>query len=246
VGRAARAAAGAYPGTALPRAGGTGVPVRDALVEAARPDAEARRAARQVLGLPADGFVVAVVGGSLGARRLNEAVLGLVQLWAARRDLAVYHVVGRRDEAWVSADPRSRPGGELHYVWVPYEQHMASLYQAADVVVCRAGANTVAELTVVGVPAVLVPLPGAPADHQVANARVLLDAGAARVVSDPECTPRRLAEELDTLRADPAQLSFMRAAAAALGRPGAAAAVARLAMAEARPSAGAKESCRAR
>jgi UDP-N-acetylglucosamine--N-acetylmuramyl-(pentapeptide) pyrophosphoryl-undecaprenol N-acetylglucosamine transferase len=102
---------------------------------------------------------------------------------------------------------------------------MARFYRAADVVVCRAGANTVAELTVMGVPAVLVPLPGAPGDHQSANAEVLEHAGAAVVVPDPQCTAARLAEVLDALGADGGRLDAMRKAAAALGRPDAVAAV---------------------
>jgi len=248
VGRVARAAAVAFPGTALPRAVLTGAPVRPELVAAAHAGPEARAEARHSLGLATDGLVVGVVGGSLGARRLNEAVLGLVELWAARPGVAVYHVVGRRDEELVAgaaaareraadpepadperaADPEqatSRERRVLQYVWVPYEHDMARFYQAADVVVCRSGANTVAELTVVGVPAVLVPLPGAPGDHQNANAEVLEHAGAAVVVPDPQCTAARLAEVLDALGADGGRLDAMRKAAAALGRPDAVAAV---------------------
>jgi UDP-N-acetylglucosamine--N-acetylmuramyl-(pentapeptide) pyrophosphoryl-undecaprenol N-acetylglucosamine transferase len=111
---------------------------------------------------------------------------------------------------------------------------MARFYRAADVVVGRSGANTVAELTVVGVPAVLVPLPGAPGDHQVANASVLERAGAAVVVPDPQCTATRLAEVLDALAQDPGRLDAMRKAAAGLGRPDATAALVALVHAHAR------------
>jgi undecaprenyldiphospho-muramoylpentapeptide beta-N-acetylglucosaminyltransferase len=235
VGRFARCAAVAFPGTALPRAVVTGAPVRRALVEAAHPDATAHASARRSLGLPLDRFVVGVVGGSLGARHLNDAVLDLADSWTARADVAVYHVVGRRDEARVRATLQGRPPGALTYRWVPFETDMARFYRAADVVVSRAGANTVAELTVVGVPAVLVPLPGAPGDHQLANARVLEQAGAAVVVPDAECTPARLAETLDALASDPGRLEAMRTAAAGLGRPDAAEAVAALVRSRARP-----------
>jgi UDP-N-acetylglucosamine--N-acetylmuramyl-(pentapeptide) pyrophosphoryl-undecaprenol N-acetylglucosamine transferase len=101
-------------------------------------------------------------------------------------------------------------------------------------VVSRAGANSVAELAVVGVPAILVPLPGAPGDHQSANARVLERAGGAVVVPDSECRAPRLALEIDTLASDPGRLDAMRSAARALGRPDAVSAVAALARAHAR------------
>jgi UDP-N-acetylglucosamine:LPS N-acetylglucosamine transferase len=178
------------------------------------------------------------VGGSLGARHLNEAVAGLAGLWRARRDVAIYHVVGRRDAAWAAAAAPDVPADGLVYRQVPYEERMALFYQAADVVVSRSGANTVAELAVVGVPAVLVPLPGAPGDHQRANAEVLERAGAAVLVPDPGCTPERLAAEIDALVSDPARLDAMRAAAVSVGRPDAVAAVAALARAHARATPG--------
>lgn len=234
VGRFARAAAVAFPGTALPRAVVTGAPVRPEMAAAAHPDAEGRARARRELGIAPARSVVGAVGGSLGARTINAAVLGVAERWAKRDDVALYHVVGRRDAAWVEgAAPRLEPGG-LCYVARPYEERMALFYQAADVVVARAGANTVAELTVVGVPSVLVPLPGAPGDHQTANARVLEAAGAAVVVDDRHCTPDRLTVELESLLNDVARLEAMAAAAATLGRPDAVRAVADLARAHAK------------
>ena len=137
--------------------------------------------------------MVAAVGGSLGSKRLNEAVIGLAELWAHRdrrgdlpRGGPARRVVGGAS----AAGARRRRAGDdgLCYVQVPYEDRMELFYQAADIVVARAGANTVAELAVVGVPAILVPLPGAPGDHQRANAAVLERVGAAVVLSDPECT----------------------------------------------------------
>jgi UDP-N-acetylglucosamine--N-acetylmuramyl-(pentapeptide) pyrophosphoryl-undecaprenol N-acetylglucosamine transferase len=245
VGRFARAAAVAFEGTTLPRAVVTGAPVRPDIVAAAHPDAPSRAAARDALGLPGDRMVVGVVGGSLGSKRLNEAVIGLAGLWAARPDMALYHVVGRRDWSWASSargarSPRSGRDG-LWYIQVPYEQRMALFYQAADLVVSRAGANTVAELAVVGVPAIVVPLPGAPADHQRANADVLGRAGAAVEIPDGECDPTRLAREIDALVSDPARLDAMGVAAAGLGRPDAVSAVVALARAHARtPTRGAQ------
>jgi UDP-N-acetylglucosamine:LPS N-acetylglucosamine transferase len=224
VGRFARAAAVAFPATALPRAVVTGAPVRPEIVAAAHPDDTVRADARRQLGLPVDRFVVGVVGGSLGSKTINTAALALADLWVERGDIALYHVVGRRDMAWVGEGPV--PGGEgLVYRQVAYEERMALFYQAADVVVSRAGASTVSELAVVGTPAVLVPLPGAPGDHQTANATVLVRAGGAVLVPDDQCTGERLSTELDDLRSDPGRLDHMRAGALALGRPDAVRAV---------------------
>lgn len=114
------------------------------------------------------------------------------------------------------------------YELVEYEDHMPELYARADVVVARAGAVTVAELAVSGTPAVLVPLPGAPSDHQTANATALVAAGAAVIVPDAECDGARLASELDSLLGDPARLEAMGTAARGLARPDAAARVADL------------------
>ncbi len=239
LGRFARASAVAYPDTPLPRAVLTGAPVRPEVVEAAvagragpEARAEARTQARQRLGLPRDSLVVAAFGGSLGARRINEAVLGLARLWVDRTDRALYHVVGRRDAAW--AGEQDAPGAP-RYVQVPYEDRMDLLYQAADLAVCRAGAMTVAELAVIGLPAVLVPLPVAPGDHQTANAGALVRAGAALLLLDGDCTPSGLAAAVDAMASDPATLPAMAEAGRSLGRPTAAAAVAALAEAQARP-----------
>jgi undecaprenyldiphospho-muramoylpentapeptide beta-N-acetylglucosaminyltransferase len=225
VGRFARAAAVAFEGTPLPRAVVTGAPVRPEIVAASHPDPETRSAARRDLALPLGRFVVGVVGGSLGAKTINDATVALARLWAGRGDVAIYHVVGRRDAAMMTQEaPEADPGG-LFYRQVPYEDRMARFYQAVDVVVGRAGASTVAELAVVGLPSVLVPLPGAPGDHQTLNARTLVAAGGAVIVSDAECTGPRLATELETLRSPPGNLEEMAKAAASMGRPDAVAAV---------------------
>jgi len=218
--RFARASAVSFEGTPLPRAVVTGNPVRPEIAAIDRSPA-AMAAARQALGLPADAVVVAVTGGSLGARRINEAVFGLVRAWADRSDVAVHHAVGRRDWAGVQADlPRPTAGG-LRYQPVEFEERMAQLLAAADVAVCRAG-GSVAELAAAGVPSVLVPLPGAPGDHQRANASAMVRAGAAVLVPDAELTAERLAAELTLLVDDAPRRAAMAAAAAALGRPDAA------------------------
>ena len=224
--RFARACAVSVPGTPLPRAELTGNPVRAEVAALDRSPA-ARAAARARLGLPADRTVLAVTGGSLGARRINTAVLGLAGLWADRHDVAIRHIVGRRDYPEFSAAYDKAETLDAVQV-VAFEDDMPAVLAAADVMVCRAGGITVAELAAAGMPAVLVPLPGAPGDHQTANARALADEGAAIVVPDAECTPERLAAELAPLLHDPLRLAAMGTAAHALAQPDAADRVARI------------------
>ncbi len=227
-GRFAAACAVSFPGTPMRRAVVTGNPVRRQILAVDRAPA-GRAAARAALGLPADGLVVAVAGGSLGARRVNEAVRGLVAAWSGRSGVAIRHVIGARDyDTFTTALPEPIPGG-LVYQPVRFEDRMDLLLAAADIAVQRAGASTVAELTVAGVPSILVPLPGAPGDHQTANAARLAVAGAAVVVPDAEFDAARLEAQLDRLLQDGPARATMAAAALALGRPEAAAAVAGLA-----------------
>ena len=221
--RLAAGAATAFESTDLPRSTWTGNPVRSEVLAVDRSaDGPAARAA---LGVADDRRMVAVVGGSLGARTINDAVAGAVELWRDRRDLHVRHIAGRRDYEDLARRLPADPGRALSYDLVAYEDDMASVYAAADLVVGRAGATTVAELAAAGVPAVLVPLPGAPGDHQTANARSLEAAGGAVLVGDRDLDPDRLAAEVDALLADPDRLDSMAGAARSLARPDAARAV---------------------
>lgn len=223
VARRATACAVPFAETDLPRAVVTGNPVRDEILAAGRH--RDVTAARRELGLPEDRVVIVAFAGSLGSRRLNAAVEGAAEVWAARSDLAIHHVVGARD--W---DTRSTPQTDgLVYRAVRYESRMDLALAAADLVVSRSGGTTVAELAVVGVPSVLVPLPIATRDHQTANAGPLVRAGAAVLVPDDELDADRLVREVAQLLADgPDGLARRAAAARSLGRPDAAAAVADL------------------
>lgn len=201
-------AAVSLPGTPLPGAVVTGNPVRAAVVAVER-----RPSAEHPL--------IAVFGGSLGARRINEAAAELYELWRARRGVTIHHVSGAagHDAARTAAEAARRDGDALDYRLLRYEEDMPGLYAVTTVAVCRAGATTVAELAAAGVPSVLVPLPGAPGDHQTRNAEALVAAGAAVLVPDAECTGARLAAELEPILADPARLEAMAAAARTLARP---------------------------
>lgn len=227
--RFARVAAISFPGTPLPRSVLTGNPVR-AEVLAIDPGSPGRAAAREALDLPPDRVVIGVSGGSLGARRLNLAVRQLAERWSDRTDVAVHHAVGRRD--WPSfVVPET---GGLHYRPVEYEERMDLLLGAADLWVGRAGGSTCAELGVAGVPGVLIPLPGAPGDHQSANARAMAGAGAAILLPDAECDADRLAGILEPLITDAPRREAMAAAARAAGHRDAAERVAALLLEHAR------------
>lgn len=192
------------------RAVTTGMPIAAALAVL---DRDALRAeARRALGVPEGARLVLFNGGSLGAARLTEAALGLAARWRWRGDVSLLIKTG---PAALDETRRrlAREGGEAVARAVPYLDRMDLAYAAADLVVCRAGSATVAELAATGVPAVLVPYPHAPGDHQTHNARVLSDAGAGLLLPDAETTADRLAGLLEPLLAEPARLAAMSGAA---------------------------------
>lgn len=190
-----------------------GVPLRRALVSAMA-GARKRRS-------PAPPLRVLVFGGSQGARQINEAVIeALPQL--PLHQLAFFHQTGEADRERVTA-AHAAAGSRAEVV--AFEPDMPGRYAWADVAVCRAGALTVAELALVGLPALLVPYPYAADDHQTANARALERAGAARLLDSRRLDGARLAEALVDLVCRPAQLGDMARAAAGLGRPDAARAI---------------------
>jgi UDP-N-acetylglucosamine--N-acetylmuramyl-(pentapeptide) pyrophosphoryl-undecaprenol N-acetylglucosamine transferase len=175
----------------------TGAPLR-ADIESIDRSSAARLAAKAALSPPLDPgrAVVLVMTGSLGSHRVNVAVRDLARAWAKRSDRALIHVTGARDYDEFAA---TKPLVEsLDYRVIEFGD-MVQLWGLCDVAICRAGAITVAELEVLGVPAVLVPLPGAPHDHQSKNARALADAGGAIVLSDAQCTGDSLAEALEIM-----------------------------------------------
>jgi UDP-N-acetylglucosamine--N-acetylmuramyl-(pentapeptide) pyrophosphoryl-undecaprenol N-acetylglucosamine transferase len=234
--RFAAANAVAFPGTDMPRAHVTGTPVKPEF-NALERTPSARAKARVELDLPPERQTVAAFGGSLGALRINRAVAELAQRWSPQKERSLYQVTGRRDYEQFArlADATSADAdSHLYYEVVPFEDRMPTLYGAADLCVSRAGAMSVGELLVAGMPAILVPLPGAPKDHQTKNAQALVDAGAAVLVPDAECTSERLDQELNALLNDPDRLESMAAAAKSLGHPDAAQQVARLVDAHAR------------
>lgn len=164
---------------------------------------------------------VLVVGGSLGAAVLNETVpQALLRLPAEQRPTMVHQAGERQIEALRAAYARAQVEGELR----AFIDDMAAAYADADLVICRAGALTVAELAAAGVASLLVPFPYAVDDHQTGNARFLADRGGAYLLPQSELTPDRLAGILSSL--DRGRLLHMAENARALAKPLAAVAVA--------------------
>jgi undecaprenyldiphospho-muramoylpentapeptide beta-N-acetylglucosaminyltransferase len=220
--RFACAAAVAMAGTRLRREVVTGSPVRPEVVHLAQAGVGSARRA------PLDRHLVVIFGGSLGSGRINEVVLAMVRELSDRSDLAVYHVVGERDYREDRYRQAACEGPGLWYRPVAFDPDLASWLAEADLVVCRAGASTVAELTCLGRPSILIPLPSAPGDHQRVNASIMVQAGAAQMLTDGELTPAGLIGRIEALLGRPERLQEMAARAKELGRPGAAEAVADL------------------
>jgi UDP-N-acetylglucosamine--N-acetylmuramyl-(pentapeptide) pyrophosphoryl-undecaprenol N-acetylglucosamine transferase len=209
--RRASAVAAAFPNSVLPGATHTGAPVRPHLARLDR--AQQRAAARERLGLPSDRFVVAVMCGSQGARAINAAVDEVVAAWSDRSDIGVYHVVGER---WLSEAAPARDGSSgILYRVIGYEHDMAAVYAAADVMITRAGAGTLAELTAVGVPAIVIPWPDAAENHQLDNAAPLADAGAIIMLEQHQLSSLRLM--IEGLYSDSSRLCDLAVAARLAG-----------------------------
>lgn len=212
----------------------TGFPIRGSIR-----NGRAERA-RAIFGLN-EGPLVFVFGGSRGAESINRAVgealpllagLGAQVLHQTGRGSAEAtsggvdeRTSGRADESGSSSPPFVHSSVQTSPDWYhprEYVEEMADALAAADVVVCRAGASTLAEVTAVGRAAVLVPYPHAHADHQTGNARSLVDAGAALLVPDAELDGERLAAEIGSLLAAGERRGRMAAASRGLARPEAA------------------------
>lgn len=172
-----------------------------------------REEARRTWDVPPGARLVLVNGGSLGAARLTEAAVSLAARHRDRTDLRLLIKTGPAALEETRARLAAHGAAAIARA-VPYLDRMDLAYAAADVVVCRAGSATVAELATIGMPAVLVPYPHAPGDHQTHNARVLSDAGAALLLPDAEATGERLSALVTPLLDDPARLAAMSGAAA--------------------------------
>ena len=206
------AAGGSFPGSKVVTSGN---PVRRSFLEASAKLPAAGDAA-------GPGPRLFVSGGSQGARGVNELVLGAVQIWAAAGQVPVLvHQTGTPDLLRMK-DAYLRLGVGDRAVVHPFVEDMVGAYAAADVVIARAGAMTLAELAILGKPAILVPLPTAADDHQSHNAAAFAEAGAALLLPQNSATGADLATLAGDLLADPPRRQRMAAAMRALARPDAA------------------------
>lgn len=199
----------------------TGNPVRTMGLDATRSEA------RAALELPEKGPVVTVFGGSQGARHLNDVAAASYGRLTGVKGLTLLHITGTRDyheivQAW------SREGAPAFVKMRPYLDGMGQAYRASDLMVCRAGASTLAELAAFGTPSLLIPYPYAANDHQTKNAEVFDRAGASSVIADETLDPDALSAGIIKLATDRNRLKAMAGAAKTLGRPDAAADLASL------------------
>jgi UDP-N-acetylglucosamine--N-acetylmuramyl-(pentapeptide) pyrophosphoryl-undecaprenol N-acetylglucosamine transferase len=218
LGRLGAVAAASFPGIERHGFRGrvhvTGNPLRERVLAARRAHAD--------FGLDPSLPVLGVLGGSLGSRALSARVVaGLPALRAAtRREFQVLHATGSPEEAARHADAYRVAG--ISACVRPFFADMGAFYGTVDVVLCRAGGTTVAEVAALGVPAVFVPYPHHGDDHQRSNAEPLVLCGAASLVAEEDLTPAALAREVAPVLADATHRARRSQAARSLGRPDAA------------------------
>jgi len=217
-----------------------GNPVRRKVVEAVR------SVARQKLNLDQKSRMVIILGGSQGARCLNEVIVGMMDYFAAE-GIQVVHVTGERDYDWVLARTENKildierripavKGKKKRmtitkyklYHPLPYMYNIWDGLAAADLAVSRAGGTAIAEITARGLPSILVPYPYAAADHQKANAKLLEDSGAAVVLADDKLSPESLSIAIKSLFSDGKVLINMSEACKNLGHADASRKIARI------------------
>lgn len=189
----------------------TGNPVRQQILAAALPAAQAQGP-----------FTILVVGGSQGAHAINLAFIEALPHLQRREKLRIVHQTGEADQAQMAA-AYAQAGVEAEVK--AFFHDMASRYGRADLVVCRAGATTVAELTALGKAALFIPYPFAADNHQETNARALVERGAARMVLQKDLSGAALARHLDELAGSASLLADMASRAKTLGKPDAARAI---------------------
>jgi len=211
----------------------TGNPIRPEVIAASRSEGV------KALGLKDDRLTLLVVGGSRGARSINQAMMEVYRHFGGNNDIQILHVTGQNEYNNIvslmleSGIDRAIAG---NITIAPYLYDMPQALAAADLAIFRAGAIGLAELTVRGIPAILIPYPYAAANHQEFNARILEEAGAAVVILDAELTGSLLVDELEKLLSDRERLQRMAEASKKMGHPDAAAAIAKMAIALANTS----------
>lgn len=168
----------------------TGNPVRSSVLKATREEG------RAMLGIPFDAVMLLVFGGSLGARHINQAVGACKEQLLARDNLYVVHITGPKEYDTVKSELALTPDQEKRWTVLSYQDRMAETLAAADCAISRAGATSLAEISAIGLPALLVPFPFAAEDHQTTNAQAYVASGAAFMQRDDELDDPSFAEQL--------------------------------------------------
>lgn len=187
----------------------TGNPVRQLVMRASRSQA------RDSFGIPEGAVMLLVFGGSLGARHINQALTALKDELLAREGVHIMHVTGPKELDATEEALALTPEERGRYRVLGYQDRMPEALAAADAIVSRAGATSLAEISARGIPAILVPYPHATADHQTTNARAWVDSGAALMFPDAEVEGAAFKEAVLALVDDPQMRAHMRQAACA-------------------------------
>lgn len=186
----------------------TGNPVRKSVIEATREEG------RAYLGIPEDAVMLLVFGGSLGARHINTAFTEMKDELLAIDNLYVVHVTGPKEYPDVVKQMNLTEEQQKRYIIKDYEERMGDVMAAADCIVSRAGASSLAEISARCIPAILVPFPYATADHQTANAKEYVERGAAWLVPDNEVeSPSFAAQVLELVQDEQVRQKMKEAAA---------------------------------
>ena len=194
IARFAKVSAISFDAVELPNPVVTGNPLRSEILRFIETDS--RDETRRELGV-GDRKVITAFGGSLGARHLNETIFELSQNWKGEA-ISIYHIVGSRD--WQDFSQLDRkPVRNVEYEMIEYLKDLTPLIGAADLVISRAGATSVSEITALGIPSILVPLPNSPGGHQEENARFFEREGSAIVVRDSELNYVSLSNRISLL-----------------------------------------------
>ncbi len=185
----------------------TGNPVRSSIFDSTRQEG------RTMLGIPDDALMLLVFGGSLGARHVNTAIAQLKSRLLAVPNLYVVHITGPKELETVEAQLSLTEEEQKRYIVMGYQNRMGETMAATDLVVSRAGATSLAEISARCIPAILVPFPYATADHQTTNAQAYVEAGAAAMISDDRVESEEFASMLFSLIDDEAAREAMKEAA---------------------------------
>jgi UDP-N-acetylglucosamine--N-acetylmuramyl-(pentapeptide) pyrophosphoryl-undecaprenol N-acetylglucosamine transferase len=186
----------------------TGNPVRLEILQAARNAKDLK-----------EPFTILILGGSQGAHGINMAVIDALEIFKEAEKFFFIHQTGENDENMLrTAYMKKQIPCEVR----AFFKDMKRIYERADLIICRAGATTVAEVSALGIPAVFIPFPHAADNHQVLNARKFCEAGASEMISEKELTGKLLAEKILNLAKNRVHLEKMAKIAASLGSPDAA------------------------